>query len=70
MLNTAPTLAIGGVHTAEDGPLRVRQVINKIYRIIGREKVRHAVAVAPDMAHFLTGATSLPPSQAAQLAAL
>ena len=35
MLKNAPTLAIGGVDTAENGPSRVRQVSNKIRRNIG-----------------------------------
>ena len=32
MQQTAPTLAIGGVDTAENGPPKVRQVTNKIRR--------------------------------------
>ena len=35
MLKNAPTLAIGGADTAENGPSKVRQVSNKIRRILG-----------------------------------
>ena len=35
MLKNAPTLAIGGVDTAENGTSNVRQVTNKICRNIG-----------------------------------
>ena len=35
MLKSAPTLAIGGVDTAENGPSKVRQVTNKIRRNVG-----------------------------------
>ena len=36
MLKNAPTLAIGGADTAENGPSKVRQVSNKIRRNIGK----------------------------------
>ena len=35
MLQNAPTLAIVAVHTAENGPSKVHQVMNKIHRNIG-----------------------------------
>ena len=35
MLKNAPTLAIGGADTAENGPSKVRQVSNKIRHILG-----------------------------------
>ena len=35
MLKNAPTLAIGGADTAENGPSKVRQVSNKIRHNIG-----------------------------------
>ena len=40
MLKNAPTLAIGGADTAENGPSKVRQVSNKIRRILGRGGLR------------------------------
>ena len=46
MLQNAPTLAIVAVHTAENGPSKVHQVMNKIIRNIGK---RHrALSVTPD----------------------
>ena len=35
MLQNEPTLAIGGVDTAGNGPSKVRQVTNKVCRNIG-----------------------------------
>ena len=35
MLKNAPTVAIGGVDTAENGPSKVRQVASKIRRNVG-----------------------------------
>ena len=45
-LQTAPTLAIGGADTAENGPSKVRQVSNKIPRNIGLSWVCVCVWVA------------------------
>ena len=36
VLKNAPTLAIGGADTAENGPSKVLQVSNKIRHILGR----------------------------------
>ena len=38
MLQNAPTLAIVAVHTAENGPSKVHQVMNKIIRNIGETR--------------------------------
>ena len=38
MLKNAPTLAIVAVDTAENGPSKVRQVTNKVYRNIGMKR--------------------------------
>ena len=40
MLKNSPTLAIGGVDTAENGPSKVRQVTNKVCRNIGLHDAR------------------------------
>ena len=44
MLKNAPTLAIGGVDTAKNGPSKIRQVTNNICRNIG-SKERVAVTI-------------------------
>ena len=43
MLKNAPTLAIGGADTAENGPSKVRQVSNKIRRILDKTNWEPAV---------------------------
>ena len=40
MLQNEPSLAIVGVHTAENGPSKVRQVMNTIRRNIGETSAK------------------------------
>ena len=46
MLKNSPTLAIGAVDTAENGPSKVRQVTNQIRRNIALHAAKPARGVA------------------------
>ena len=50
-LENAPTLAIGGVDPAENGPSKVRQVTNKIRRNIGAINVSYSAIHLDDIAN-------------------